>query len=47
MKIKAILYDMDGTVLDTMPLYRVGWSVAGETLGYGDRPAALLPRLAG
>ena len=45
--IKAILYDMDGTVLDTMPLYEHGWAVADEAFGFGGRIAALVPQIAG
>lgn len=45
--IKAVLYDMDGTVLDTSPLYLRGWQEADDRLGYGGKLAAELPNLAG
>lgn len=45
--IKAILYDMDGTVLDTMPIYQLGWERADEAFGLEGRAVALLPQVAG
>lgn len=45
--IKAVLYDMDGTVLDTMKLYEAGWDYADREYGYGGRARALVPKLAG
>ena len=45
--IKAILYDMDGTILDTMPLYDLGWKKADEVFGYNGRAAALIAPCAG
>jgi HAD superfamily hydrolase (TIGR01509 family) len=33
MKIKAILFDMDGTVLDTEPMYKRAWKSAFERTG--------------
>ncbi len=45
--IKAVLYDMDGTVLDTMPLYYIGWKAADDAFGCSGRAVALLPRVAG
>ena len=44
---KAILYDMDGTVLDTMILYDVAWKQADRDFGCGGRAAAILPSIAG
>ena len=45
--IKAILYDMDGTVLDTMKIYQHCWDVADAAMGYGGRVASLIPKIAG
>ena len=45
--IKAVLYDMDGTVLDTMPIYEHGWAVADAQYGCGGRLASLIPQVAG
>ena len=45
--IKAVLYDMDGTVLDTMVIYERAWAYADEVYGYGGRAAALVPILGG
>ena len=44
---KAILYDMDGTVLDTMILYDVAWKQADRDFGCGGRAAVILPSIAG
>src|SRR5687768_1506403 len=32
--IKAIIFDMDGLMLDTEPLYKVAWQAASVELGY-------------
>src|SRR5687768_10751500 len=32
--IKAIIFDMDGLMLDTEPLYKVAWQAASAELGY-------------
>lgn len=45
--IKAILYDMDGTVLDTMKIYQHAWNVADAAMGLGGKAAALITRVAG
>lgn len=45
--IKAILYDMDGTVLDTMPIYEHSWRAADEAFGCNGKAVALLPTIAG
>ena len=45
--IKAVLYDMDGTVLDTMPIYVKGWERADREFGFGGRAAGLIPHIAG
>ena len=45
--IKAVLYDMDGTVLDTMPIYERAWAYADETLGCGGRLVAMIPHISG
>ena len=45
--IKAVLYDMDGTVLDTMPLYERSWAYADELLGCGGRAVAMIPQISG
>jgi beta-phosphoglucomutase len=34
MKIEAVVFDMDGVVLDTEPLYKVAWQRAATELGY-------------
>jgi beta-phosphoglucomutase-like phosphatase (HAD superfamily) len=34
MKIKAVLFDMDGTVLDTEPMYKKAWKSAFDKEGY-------------
>jgi HAD superfamily hydrolase (TIGR01509 family) len=33
-EIKAIIFDMDGLMLDTEPLYKVAWQAASAELGY-------------
>lgn len=45
--IKAVLYDMDGTVLDTMPIYQLGWERADAAFDCGGRLASLVPQIAG
>lgn len=45
--IKTVLYDMDGTVLDTMVLYEAGWAYADAQFGCGGRALALIPEMAG
>lgn len=45
--IKAVLYDMDGTVLDTMVIYERSWAMADKDYGLGGRAAALVPMLGG
>ena len=45
--IKAVLYDMDGTILDTMVIYERAWAYADEVYGLGGRAAALVPLLGG
>ena len=45
--IRAVLYDMDGTVLDTMPIYERAWAVADEAFGCGGKLASLIPQIAG
>lgn len=45
--IKAVLYDMDGTVLDTMVIYERAWAYADEVYGLGGRAAKLVPLLGG
>ena len=45
--IKAVLYDMDGTVLDTMPLYERAWSYADEQFGLKGEIARLISTFAG
>ena len=45
--IKAVLYDMDGTVLDTMPIYGHGWGAADEAYSCGGRLVEMLPLIAG
>ena len=32
--IKAVLFDMDGTVLDTEPMYKRAWKAAFDSAGY-------------
>ena len=34
--IKAVLFDMDGTVFDTERIYREGWFYAAEAVGFDD-----------
>lgn len=34
--IKAVLFDMDGTVFDTERIYREGWFYAAEAIGFGE-----------
>jgi HAD superfamily hydrolase (TIGR01509 family) len=34
MRIKAVIFDMDGLMLDTEPLYRVAWQQAAAESGY-------------
>ena len=45
--IKAVLYDMDGTVLDTMPIYEMGWKAADEAFGCHGKAVELMPMIAG
>ena len=45
--IKAVLYDMDGTVLDTMPFYERSWAYADEVLGGGGKLVAMIPHISG
>lgn len=45
--IKTVLYDMDGTVLDTMPYYQIGWQRADDFFGCDGKLVAFLPQLAG
>ena len=45
--IKAVLYDMDGTVLDTMPIYERAWAYADEMLGCGGKLVAMIPHISG
>lgn len=33
--IKALLFDMDGLLLDSERVVQESWNVAGEALGYG------------
>ena len=33
-EVEAVILDMDGTMLDTEPLYKVAWQAASEELGY-------------
>jgi beta-phosphoglucomutase-like phosphatase (HAD superfamily) len=33
-RIKAVVFDMDGLMLDTEPLYKVAWQAACFELGY-------------
>lgn len=30
----GLIFDMDGTVIDTMPSHKKAWDKVGETLGY-------------
>jgi HAD superfamily hydrolase (TIGR01509 family) len=34
MKLKAVIFDMDGLLLNTEPVYRRSWTTAAEKLGY-------------
>jgi len=44
--IKAVLFDMDGTVFDTERIYREAWFYAAEAVGFGDMEE-LLARIFG
>ena len=44
--IKAVLFDMDGTVFDTERIYREGWFYAAEAVGF-DEMEELLARVFG
>ena len=45
--IKAVLYDMDGTVLDTMPIYERAWQYADDAFHLGGSVSCLLPQISG
>lgn len=46
--IRAVLFDMDGTVVDSMPIYNRGWLYAGKKAGVpGEEIVALNHRFAG
>src|ERR1051326_5955906 len=34
LRVGAIIFDMDGLMLDTEPLYKLAWQAAAEHLGY-------------
>ena len=46
--IRAVLFDMDGTVIDSMPIYNRGWIYAGKKAGVpGEEIVPLTDRFAG
>lgn len=45
--IKAVLYDMDGTVLDTMPIYERAWQYADAQFGLQGEISCLITTFAG
>jgi phosphoglycolate phosphatase len=42
MKLKAIFYDLDGTIIDTVPLHREAWRFAADKFGITFTPQMLL-----
>ncbi|QLB19481.1 beta-phosphoglucomutase family hydrolase [Mannheimia granulomatis] len=38
---QALIFDMDGTLIDTMPSHAKAWEKVGETLGYPMNPQAM------
>lgn len=45
--IRAVLFDMDGTVLDSEQIYRRGWVWAAEQVGFGEDILPHLPFVSG